>query len=259
MKSLRFGFIAPRRQACKVTSEGLSSRANARDLRKIPPFGRNDKACFLGADFDSAQGMLYVPSTWLRTCFAGVTALLVLSPVTAFAHEQTGAAAGFLTGFAHPVSGLDHMIAMIAVGLWGAQLGTPAVFLLPVAFPMVMAIGGMLGLMGVPLPGIEIGIAVSAVVLGAVVLASAQPRLWIALVIVGFFAIFHGHAHGTELPAGQSGLLYSIGFVIATGLLHACGILIGLAHRWPIGRVALRAAGAVVSIAGMAFLWRAIS
>jgi urease accessory protein len=180
-------------------------------------------------------------------------------PSFAFAHEQTGAAAGFLTGLAHPISGLDHVIAMVAVGLWGAQLGAPAMFLLPVAFPMVMAIGGMLGLIGVPLPGIEIGIAVSAVVLGAVVLASAQPRVWVALVIVGFFAVFHGHAHGTELPPGQSGLFYSVGFVAATGILHAFGILFGLVHRWPIGRVALRAAGALASIAGMAFLWRAVS
>jgi urease accessory protein len=184
---------------------------------------------------------------------------LVMFPSSAFAHEQAGAAAGFVAGLAHPVSGLDHVIAMVAVGLWGAQLGTPAVFLLPVAFPMVMAFGGMLGLIGIPVPGIEIGIAMSAIVLGAAVLSSAQPRLWVALVVVGCFAIFHGHAHGTELPAGQSGLLYSIGFVVATGSLHACGICIGLVYRWPMGRVALRAAGAMVSIAGMVFLWRAVS
>ena len=190
--------------------------------------------------------------------FARVTVLLMLLPATALAHEQAGAAAGFLTGFVHPVTGLDHVIAMVAVGLWGAQLGTPAVFLLPVAFPIVMAFGGMLGLVGIPVPGIEIGIALSAIVLGAFVLASAKLPLRVALVIVGLFAIFHGHAHGTELPPGQSGLLYSIGFVIATGLLHACGIFIGLVHRWPMGRVALRAAGAMVSVAGMVFLWRAV-
>jgi len=184
---------------------------------------------------------------------------IVLWPSFAFAHEQAGAAAGFLSGFAHPSSGLDHVTAMMAVGLWGAQLGAPAVFLLPVAFPMVMALGGMLGLLGVPLPGIEIGIAVSAVVLGALVLGSAKPPLWFALLVVGFFAIFHGHAHGTELPPGHSGLLYSLGFVMATGLLHAFGISIGLVHRWPMGRVALRTAGAMVSVAGMAFLWRAVS
>ena len=191
--------------------------------------------------------------------FARSTVLLMLLPATALAHEQAGTAAGFLSGFAHPIAGLDHVVAMVAVGLWGAQLGAPALFLLPVAFPVVMAFGGALGLIGIPFPGIEIGIAVSAVVLGALVLASAKPQLWFALVVVGFFAIFHGHAHGTELPPGQSGLYYSIGFVVATGLLHGCGIFIGLVHRWPIGRVALRTAGAMVSIAGMVFLWRAVS
>jgi urease accessory protein len=184
---------------------------------------------------------------------------LAMWPSSALAHEQLGAAAGFLSGFGHPISGLDHVIAMVAVGLWGAQLGASAVFLLPVAFPMTMALGGALGLFGIALPGIEIGIAISAVVLGTLVLASAKPQLWVALVIVAFFAIFHGHAHGTELPPGQSGLLYSVGFVVATGLLHACGIAIGSIHQWPIGRTALRAAGALVSIAGLVFLWRAVS
>lgn len=199
------------------------------------------------------------PNLGALCVIARVTVVLMLLPATAVAHEQAGTAAGFLSGFAHPIYGLDHVIAMVAVGLWGAQLGMPAVILLPIAFPVVMAIGGMLGLLGVPLPGIEIGIAVSAVVLGALVLGSAKPPIWFALLAVGFFAIFHGHAHGTELPPGQSGLFYSIGFVMATGLLHAFGISIGLVHRWPMGRVALRTAGAMVSIAGLVFLWRAVS
>ena len=137
---------------------------------------------------------------------------------------QKGEAAGFLSGLKHPVSGLDHVLAMVAVGLWGAQLGAPAVWLLPVAFPMVMAFGGMLGLMGVPLPGIEYGIAASAILLGIAVMFELRPPLAIAAIVVGIFAIFHGHAHGTELPPGQSGLLYSMGFVIATGCLHGVGI-----------------------------------
>ena len=175
------------------------------------------------------------------------------------AHIQPGEASGFLTGFLHPISGLDHVIAMIAVGLWGAQLGPPAVWLLPVTFPMVMAFGGTLGLMGVALPGVEIGIAVSAIVLGVLVLTEARPPLAVAAVVVGFFAIFHGHAHGTELPAGESGLLYSIGFVVATGCLHAVGIALGLVHRWSAGRVALRTAGALVALAGLGFLVRAVA
>ena len=177
----------------------------------------------------------------------------------AAAHIQPGEAAGFLTGLLHPISGLDHVLAMIAVGVWGAQLGPPAVWLLPVTFPMVMAFGGTVGLMGVALPGVEVGIAISALVLGVLVLAEARPPLAVAVLLVGFFAIFHGHAHGTELPQGQSGLLYSIGFVVATGCLHALGIALGLIHRWSSARVALRAAGAMVALAGLGFLVRALA
>ena len=148
---------------------------------------------------------------------------------------------------------------MVAVGLWGAQLGAPAIWLLPVTFPMVMALGGMMGLLGIPLPGVEIGIALSALVLGAMVLAEKRPPSWVAAVIVGVFAIFHGHAHGTELPAGQSGLLYSMGFVMATGCLHGVGIGIGLIHRWAAGRVILRVAGATVAVAGVYFLFSALT
>ncbi|MCG6920925.1 MAG: HupE/UreJ family protein [Acidobacteria bacterium] len=185
--------------------------------------------------------------------------LLLLAAVPVSAHQQTGQAAGFLTGLKHPVSGLDHVLAMISVGLWGAQLGAPALWLLPVVFPMVMAFGGFLGLLGVPLPGTEIGIAISAILLGLVVAFEARPPLWVAAALVGFFGVFHGYAHGTELPAGENALLYSVGFVIATGCLHLTGIAIGLIHRWPVGRIALRTAGAVVALAGVSFLWGAVS
>ena len=159
----------------------------------------------------------------------------------------------------HPVSGLDHVLAMVAVGLWGAQLGAPAIWLLPVTFPIVMAMGGLLGLLGVPLPGVEFGIAASAILLGAAVMTERRLPLLVAAALVGGFAIFHGHAHGTELPPGQSGLLYSLGFVVATGCLHAIGIAIGAIHRWPTGRVALRIAGCGIGLAGLVFLWRAIA
>ena len=177
----------------------------------------------------------------------------------ALAHVEQGQAAGLLSGLTHPISGLDHVLAMLAVGLWGAQLGSPALWLLPVAFPMTMALGGVLGLVGLPLPGVEVGIAVSGIVLGAMVLSEARPPLPVALALVGLFAIFHGHAHGTELPAGQSGLTYSIGFVAATGCLHGVGIAIGLVHRWDWGRVFLRVAGGVIAAGGLYFLWRALS
>jgi len=185
--------------------------------------------------------------------------LLLLAAVPASAHEQSGQAAGFLTGLKHPVSGLDHVLAMISVGLWGAQLGAPAVWLLPVIFPLVMAFGGFLGLVGVPLPGTEVGIALSAVLLGLVVALEARPPVWVAATLVGFFGIFHGYAHGTELPAGENALLYSAGFVMATGCLHGVGIGLGVAHRWTAGRVALRVAGATVALAGLFFLWGAVS
>ena len=188
-----------------------------------------------------------------------VALLLLLAATPAWAHVQQGQAAGLLTGLKHPVSGLDHVLAMISVGIWGAQLGPPALWLLPVTFPMVMAFGGFLGLVGIPLPGVEVGIALSAVLLGLMVAREARPPLWVAAALVGVFAIFHGHAHGTELPAGQSGLLYSIGFVVATGCLHGVGIGISLVHRWGWGRVALRVAGAAVTVAGFAFLWRALA
>jgi urease accessory protein len=180
-------------------------------------------------------------------------------PATAFAHPQVGSLTGFLTGFLHPLTGLDHVIAMMAVGLWGAQLGAPAIWALPVTFPMVMAFGGFLGLVGVPLPYAEIGIALSGVLLGATVMTESRPPLWIATALIAVFAICHGHAHGAELPPGTSGLTYSIGFVVATGLLHACGIGIGTIHRWSYGRLALRALGGLICMGGVFFLSQAFA
>jgi urease accessory protein len=122
-----------------------------------------------------------------------------------------------------------------------------------------MSFGGFLGLIGVPLPGSEIAIALSGVGLGAAVLAQFRPSLWVAALLVGMFGLFHGYAHGTELPPGQNALLYSIGFVFATGLLHATGISVGLLHRWHWGRIVLRGAGAAVLCGGVLFLWGALA
>ena len=186
------------------------------------------------------------------------TAVLLFWPLATWAHVESGQAGGLLSGLAHPVSGLDHVLAMVAVGLWGAQLGMPALWVLPVAFPMMMAFGGMLGLVGIPLPGVEVGIAISAVILGALVLSQLRLSLPAAIAVVAFFALFHGHAHGTELEAGQNAMLYSLGFVIATGMLHAVGISIGLIHRWDTGRVVLRSAGMLVMVGGLYFLISAL-
>lgn len=182
---------------------------------------------------------------------AGLLLVAACTPALAHTGSMSG---GFVGGFAHPLFGPDHVVAMVAVGLWGVFLGAPAIWLLPVVFPLVMAVGGVIGILGVPLPGVEIGIALSAVVLGAMVALAVRPPLWVAALLVGAFAIFHGHAHGAELPPGADAVAYSLGFVIATGLLHLTGIGFGTVARWPAGRVAVRAAGCAIALAGVAFL-----
>jgi urease accessory protein len=176
----------------------------------------------------------------------------------AFAHSEQGVAIDFMGGFLHPIFGPDHVIAMVAVGLWGAFLGMPAIWLLPVVFPLVMAVAGALGVVGMPLPGVEIGIALSAIALGTMVALAAKPPLWVAAVLVGAFAIFHGHAHGAELPVGADAVAFSMGFVVATGMLHLSGIAFGALSRWPQGRVAVRAAGALIALIGFYFLVRSL-
>jgi urease accessory protein len=197
------------------------------------------------------------PAKQLRRSLPLVLAMLWWTQA-AQAHVQHGEVVSFRVGVQHPISGLDHVVAMMAVGLWGAQLGAPAIWLLPVAFPMVMAMGGMLGLMGVTLPGTEIGIAASAILLGSAVMLQLRPPLAVAATVVAFFAVFHGYAHGAELPPGNNGLLYSMGFVIATGCLHAIGVCVGVIHRWRWGQTLLRATGGAVAGAGAFFMWRAL-
>jgi urease accessory protein len=172
----------------------------------------------------------------------------------ATAHTTAGVAGGFTTGFMHPLFGWDHVVAMVAVGLWGAFLEKPAIWLLPVVFPMVMAFGGAMGVLGVPLPAVEAGIAASAIVLGLMVALALKPPIAVAAAIVGAFAIFHGHAHGTELPHAANAVAYSAGFVLATGLLHLAGIAFGTLIRFPAGRVVVRATGGAIAAVGVAFL-----
>jgi urease accessory protein len=183
-----------------------------------------------------------------------IAASALIAPATVLAHNPAGVAGGFVSGFLHPLSGVDHILAMVAVGIWGAQLGAPAIWALPVAFPLVMSVGGALGVRGIFLPGVEIGIAASALLLGFMIFRETRPPLYAAALVVGFFAIFHGYAHGTELPHAANPLAYGVGFVIATGLLHGSGITIGLLHRWPSGAWALRILGAGISLAGLFLL-----
>jgi urease accessory protein len=181
--------------------------------------------------------------------------LFALLPATASAHTETGAFGGFLSGFKHPISGLDHLVAMVAVGLWGAFLGGRARWMLPVVFPVVMAFGGTFGTLGVPMPAVETGIAISGVVLGLVVGFAVKPPIGVAAIIVGFFGMLHGYAHGKELPDAANALAYSAGFVICTGLLHLCGIALGLLVRWPWGKIAVRAGGFAIAAVGFGFLF----
>jgi urease accessory protein len=196
-----------------------------------------------------------LPMSFDRTSRNVFALTCLLWPALALAHIGQGdISGGFLAGVAHPVFGLDHVVAMVAVGIWGAQLGKPAIWVLPVTFPIVMAFGGVLGGLGVPIPGIEIGIAVSAIVLGAMIAFATRPPLWVAGIVVGIFAIFHGHAHGSELPESANAIAYAVGFVAATGSLHALGILIGVVNRWSAGAKALRAGGGAIAACGFYFL-----
>jgi urease accessory protein len=191
--------------------------------------------------------------------FSRILLLLVLwLPATASAHEASGVVGGWMSGFSHPLGGLDHIVAMVAVGLWGAVLGGRAMWMLPVVFPIVMALGGALGVVGFQLAGVERCIALSGVVLGGMVAMAARPPLWIAAGLVGIFAIFHGHAHGTELPDSADPLTYAIGFVIATGLLHLGGIAFGLLTRWPWGGMLVRLGGATIALVGLGFFTKSL-
>ncbi len=188
-----------------------------------------------------------------------VFATLTITAAPALAHSGTGLAGGFLAGFEHPLSGPDHLLAMVSVGLWGAFLGRPLIVALPVIFPTVMAFGGLLAMLNVPLPPVEIGIALSVLVLGGMIAAAYRAPVWAACVIVGLFGVFHGYAHGRELPSAADPVGYSAGFVLATGLLHVVGIGIGLMERQPGGVVIMRAMGVVIAACGVYFMWKAVA
>lgn len=184
-----------------------------------------------------------------------VTALCALAmPGLAEAHIIQGETGGFLHGFEHPLSGLDHLLAMFCVGLWGAQMGGRSVWTMPIAFPLIMVVGGLLGIAGVPIVGIETGIALSIIVLGAAIAFRWHPPSIVALALIAVFAICHGYAHGAELPAATDPADYAIGFVVATGLIHIAGIAVGLLfQRIREGQLS-RALGGLIGIGGIYFL-----
>jgi len=174
------------------------------------------------------------------------------------AHTGVGSTIGFAHGFMHPLSGIDHMLAMVGVGLFAARLGGRALWLVPLAFVAMMAVGGAMGMSGLGLPGVELGIAASVIVLGACVALNLSLPVSAAMGLVGFFALFHGHAHGAEMPLEASGITYGLGFMLATAVLHAFGIGLGLG----IGQLAsrngstmvLRVAGVAMTAAGVGLL-----
>jgi urease accessory protein len=191
-----------------------------------------------------------------RLASAAVAALTALVPTAAMAHTGVGDIGGFAHGFWHPSTGLDHVLAMVLVGMLAWQLGDRALWLVPATFVLVMAVGGALGVAGVAIPLVELGIALSVVVLGAAVALGVWAPVAVAMGIAGLFAIFHGHAHGAEMPVDASGLAYGVGFIIATAVLHLGGIGLGYLVGAAGDRYGLvmRSAGGLAAIAGLAIL-----
>lgn len=186
---------------------------------------------------------------------AAATAALGVVATPALAHVGQHDYSGFMNGFAHPIGGADHLLAMFGVGLLAAQLGGRALWFLPIAFVSMMVVGGVIGLSGVELPMVEMAIAASVLVIGALVALAVSLPLALTMCIVGAFALFHGHAHGTELPGGNAPAAYAAGFVVATSLLHCAGIAFGLALA-NVARTTWfsRAAGGLIAAIGAAFV-----
>lgn len=187
---------------------------------------------------------------WRRLCLTWAAALMV---TPALAHTGLGDASDFAHGFMHPVSGLDHVLAMVAVGVFATHLGGRALWLGPASFIFMMAVGGALGMADVSIPFVEIGIGLSIVVLGVAIALHVNVTLAVAMALVGFLAIFHGHAHGAEMPETMSGLAYGTGFVLATALLQAAGIVVGRIGQAQ-GRRVVQAGGVLMAAAGVMIL-----
>jgi urease accessory protein len=177
---------------------------------------------------------------------------VILGPSTVYAHSGVGPAHDLLHGLAHPLTGLDHVLAMFAVGLWAAQRGGRAIWFVPLTFVLVMTLGATLGMSGVSIPFVESGIAISVLVLGVFVAAAVRLPLSISAAIVGLFALLHGHAHGAEIPASATGMTYVVGFILATVFLHAAGISVGIiAQRLHSSPRIVRYAGAAIAACGL--------
>jgi urease accessory protein len=190
---------------------------------------------------------------WIPAC-AGMTLALVLATTSnaALAHSGAQHALSFASGLRHPLTGLDHMLAMVAVGLWAGLVGGRALWAWPAAFVGVMVLGGGLGMAGIGLPMVEAGILASVVTLGLLVLAAARLPVAAGATLIGLFALLHGHAHGAELPGFAAAASYAAGFAVATAVLHAIGIGVAALARAPQCRLLVRGTGALVAAAGVA-------
>lgn len=195
-----------------------------------------------------------------RLAVGAVTVLIGLScrATPALAHSAEGLAGGFAPGFMHPFQGMDHLLAMVSVGLWGAFLGRPMIAALPVIFPAVMAFGALLAILNIPQPPVELGIALSVFALGAAIAFGYRAPIWIAGSLTGMFGLFHGYAHGAEIPSLADPVAYTTGFVLATGSLHVAGIGLGMATRLSGGTLATKGAGALISLCGVYFFAQAL-
>ncbi|GAB6054134.1 HupE/UreJ family protein [Magnetospira thiophila] len=189
----------------------------------------------------------------MKRSFFLAAAVLVAAATPALAHTGAGSVSGFSAGFGHPVGGLDHVLAMVAVGILAAQMGGKSMWFVPASFVGMMIVGGLFGMIGVPVPFVEIGIVGSVIVLGGVIAAGRQMPMGLAMALVGVMAIFHGHAHGTEMPVNASGLEYGVGFAVATTTLHAAGIGLSIAVQKmaeKIAPIAVRVGGGGIAAAG---------
>jgi urease accessory protein len=182
---------------------------------------------------------------------------LLMLPTSLFAHTSHGTF-GFSSGFTHPVLGLDHLLAVLSVGMLSAQMGGRAIWTIPATFVGFMLVGGILGMIGVPFFSVEIGIAVSVLVLGLAIAADKKIPVLLAMAGVGFFALFHGHAHGEEMPSSAQPILYALGFILGSTLIHLAGVAIGwVATRIPRATNILRFGGALIALLGFFFLCQA--
>ncbi len=185
---------------------------------------------------------------------ATVTFILIGAAGPAAAHTGTGTAGGFAAGFLHPLLGWDHLLAMVAVGLWAGLIGGRAVPRLLILFPSAMAAGAAAALAGIGLHAVETGIALSLVVPGLAVALALRPAAWVAAGLIAVFAVCHGHAHGTELPAAVNVLAYAAGFLLATVVLHLAGAAAGVAARQGTAGLVARLAGVAIAAGGIWFL-----